>query len=67
MIAVMANSLDSWRRESDAACKLADDINTMIFESRSHLSTVRRKITILGTRLDNLESLLSTLRGRQKL
>lgn len=56
-------------KEYNDATKLADDINGMISEktamsgsgpdSQRHFSAVRRKITILGTRLDSLESLLS--------
>lgn len=64
-----STSGDSWMKEYNDATKLADDINGMISEktamsgsgpdSQRHFSAVRRKITILGTRLDSLESLLS--------
>lgn len=68
---MMALSLDSWLKEFNEASKLADDITAMISERGSlpssgpdtqrHTSAIRRKITILGTKLDNLESLLSKL------
>ncbi|KAK4484787.1 hypothetical protein RD792_007381, partial [Penstemon davidsonii] len=73
----MAASGDAWVREYNEAVKLADDINNMISERSSlpttgpeaqrHSSAIRRKITILGTRLDSLQSLLSKLPGKQKL
>ena len=63
--------MDSWPREYNEAVKLADDITGMISEKSSaptfgpeaqrHFSSIRRKITILGTRLDSLQSLLSKL------
>lgn len=62
-------------REYNEAVKLADDINGMISERSSlpatgpeaqrHSSAIRRKITILGTRLDSLQSLLSKIPGKQ--
>ncbi|WVZ15559.1 hypothetical protein V8G54_013125 [Vigna mungo] len=65
----MASSSDSWMKEYNEAVKLADDITGMIAERSSfpasgpetqrHGSAIRRKITILGTRLDSLQSLLS--------
>ncbi|KAL5126296.1 Syntaxin-51 [Glycine soja] len=65
----MASSSDSWVKEYNEALKLADDISGMISEQSSfpasgpetqhHSSAIRRKITILGTRLDSLQSLLS--------
>ncbi|XP_009591371.1 syntaxin-51 isoform X2 [Nicotiana tabacum] len=73
----MASSGDSWIREYNEALKIADDITNMISEKSSlpasgpevqrHSSAIRRKITILGTRLDNLQSLLSKLPGKQPL
>ncbi|KAL0362881.1 UNVERIFIED_CONTAM: syntaxin [Sesamum calycinum] len=73
----MAASGDSWVREYNEAVKLADDITSMISERSSlpatgpeaqrHSSAIRRKITILGTRLDSLQSLLSKLHGKQSL
>ncbi|XP_057431305.1 syntaxin-51-like [Lotus japonicus] len=67
----MASSSDTWMKEYNEAMKLADDINSMISERSSfpasgpetqrHASAIRRKITILGTRLDSLQSLLSKL------
>ncbi|CAL5341655.1 unnamed protein product [Camellia sinensis] len=75
--ASMASSADSWVREYNEAVKLADDINGMISERSSmpgsgpeaqrHASAIRRKITILGTRLDSLQSLLSKLPSKQPL
>ena len=62
-------------REFNEASKLADDISARIGERGSlppsgpetqrHLSSIRRKITILGTRLDSLDSLLSKLPTKQ--
>ncbi|GFZ12579.1 syntaxin of plants 52 [Actinidia rufa] len=73
----MASSADPWVREYNEAVKLADDINGMISERSSlaasgpeaqrHASAIRRKITILGTRLDSLQSLLGKLPGKQPL
>jgi len=73
----MASSSDSWMREYNEAVKLADDITSMIYERSSlpasgpeaqrHSSAIRRKITILGTRLESLKSLLSKLPGKQPL
>ncbi|XP_038685276.1 syntaxin-51-like isoform X1 [Tripterygium wilfordii] len=70
----MAASSDSWMKEYNEAVKLADDINSMISERSSmpgtgpetqrHASAIRRKITILGTRLDSLQSLLSRPTGK---
>lgn len=73
----MAASADSWVKEYNEAVKLADDINGMISERSSlpatgpdaqrHASAIRRKITILGTRLDSLQSLLSKIPGKQPM
>ncbi|XP_010909005.1 syntaxin-52 [Elaeis guineensis] len=73
----MASSSDSWLRELNEASKLADDISAMISERGSlppsgpdtqrHTSAIRRKITILGTKLDSLESLLSKLPSKQPI
>ncbi|KAI3997206.1 hypothetical protein MKX01_009050 [Papaver californicum] len=73
----MASSFDSWMKEFNEATKLADEIETMIAEKSSitspgpdaqrSTSAIRRKITILGTRLDSLQSLLSKLPARQPL
>ncbi|KAH1108727.1 hypothetical protein J1N35_012495 [Gossypium stocksii] len=70
----MASSSDSWIKEYNEAVKMVDDINAMISERSSlpasgpetqrHASAIRRKITILGTRLDGLQSLLSRLTGK---
>jgi len=71
----MASSSNSWMKEYNEALKLAEDISGMISEQSSfpasgpeiqrHSSAIRRKITILGTRLDSLQSLLSKLPGKQ--
>ncbi|MFS7929031.1 putative target SNARE coiled-coil domain-containing protein [Helianthus anomalus] len=72
----MAYSVDPWMREYNEASKLADDITGMISERSSfgtgpeaqrHSSAIRRKITILGTRLDSLQSLLTKLPAKQPL
>lgn len=72
----MASSSDQWTREYNEASKLADDITGMISERSSfgtgpeaqrHSSAIRRKITILGTRLDSLQSLLTKLPAKQPL
>ncbi|KAM0029477.1 putative target SNARE coiled-coil domain-containing protein [Helianthus debilis subsp. tardiflorus] len=72
----MASSADPWTREYSEASKLADDITNMISERGSfgtgpeaqrHSSAIRRKITILGTRLDSLQSLLTKLPAKQPL
>ncbi|XP_049398615.1 syntaxin-52-like isoform X2 [Solanum stenotomum] len=68
---------DSWIQEYNEAGKLADDIIYMISERNSlpatgpeaqcHSSSIRRKITILGFRLDSLQSIDSKLPGKQHL
>lgn len=73
----MASSSDSWMKEYNEATKLADDINGMISErstlpasgpdAQRYVSAIRRKITILGTRLDSLQSLLSKHPGKQPM
>lgn len=73
----MSSSWDSWMKEYNDASKLADDINMMISErsslpasgpeSQRHSSTIRRKITILSTRLDSLQSLLTKLPGQRQI
>lgn len=67
----MAANSDPWVREYNEASRLADDISTMMSERGSlpqlgpdairHISAMRRKLTILSTRLDTLDSLLSKL------
>lgn len=64
-------------KEYNEAVKLADDISGMISdrssfpasgpETQRHASAIRRKITILGTRLDSLQSLLKKLPGKQQI
>ena len=73
----MASSADSWMKEYNEAVKLADDISGMISERNSlppsgpetqrHVSAIRKKVTILGTRLDSLQSELSALPGKQHM
>ncbi|XP_019162804.1 PREDICTED: syntaxin-52-like isoform X1 [Ipomoea nil] len=70
----MASSSDSWTREFNDATKLSDEINSMIKasppsgpDSQRHFSAARRKVTILRTRLDTLQSLLSKLPSTQPL
>jgi syntaxin of plants SYP5 len=67
----MAGKSDPWVREYNEAFRLAGDISTMMSEKDSlsqsgpdairHISALRRKLTILGTRLDTLDSLLAKL------
>ncbi|XP_042415791.1 syntaxin-52-like [Zingiber officinale] len=64
----MTTSFDPWTRDFNEASKLFDDIAEMVSEMGSlppsgpdtqcHLSTIRRKRTILKNRLESLESLL---------
>ncbi|PWA54214.1 syntaxin of plants 52 [Artemisia annua] len=70
----MASYVDPWVREYNEACKLSDDISSMISarssygsgpEAQRHSSAIRRKITILGTRLDSLQTLLTKLPTQQ--
>ncbi|KNA17320.1 hypothetical protein SOVF_080990 [Spinacia oleracea] len=72
-----STSGDPWMKEYNEATKLADDINGMISEktamsgsgpeSQRHFSAIRRKITILGNRLDSLEALLPKLPSKQTI
>jgi hypothetical protein len=62
---------DPWAREYGEAARLADDVGSMVAErgapsqsgpeATRHASAIRRKITILGTRLESLEGLLCLL------
>ncbi|GJZ95921.1 hypothetical protein Tco_0668255 [Tanacetum coccineum] len=70
----MASYMDPWVREYNEACKPSNDISSMISvrgsygsgpEGQRHSSAIRRKITILGTRLDSLQTLLSKLPAQQ--
>lgn len=73
----MTSPSDSWMRGINEASKLAEDIKDMIGgssslppsgpETQRHLSTARRKITILRTKLETLELLLSTLSNTQPI
>ncbi|XP_072962880.1 syntaxin-52-like [Typha angustifolia] len=68
---------DSWMREFNEASRLADDVSAMISERGSlpssgtdtqrHTPAIRRKITILGARLDSLEALLFKLPSNQAI
>ncbi|BBH07023.1 syntaxin of plants 51 [Prunus dulcis] len=70
-------SPDSWMREFNDASKLADEINGMISgrsslppsgpETQRHMSATRRKVTILRTKLETLQSLLSKLPNKQSI
>nr|POE61109.1 exportin-7 [Quercus suber] len=76
-LATMSSPSDSWMRGINEASKLAEDIKDMIAgssslppsgpETQRHLSTARRKITILRTKLETLELLLSTLSNTQPI
>jgi hypothetical protein len=60
---------DPWAREYGEAARLADDVGSMVAErgalpqsgpeAARHASAIRRKITILGTRLESLDGLLA--------
>uniref|UniRef100_A0ACD5Z8V4 Uncharacterized protein n=1 Tax=Avena sativa TaxID=4498 RepID=A0ACD5Z8V4_AVESA len=60
---------DPWAREHGEAARLAEDVASMIAErgtlpqsgpeATRHASAIRRKITILGTRLESLQGLLA--------
>ncbi|EXC30748.1 hypothetical protein L484_027923 [Morus notabilis] len=73
----MASSSDPWMRELSDASKLADEVRDMISQRSSllpsgpqtqrHMSTARRKMTILRTKLETLQSLLSKLPSKQIL
>lgn len=72
----MSSSSEPWIKELNEASKLADDISTMILERSSlpsgpdaqrHSSAIRRKISILGSKLDSLESFLSKLTSKQHI
>ncbi|XP_038896866.1 syntaxin-51-like [Benincasa hispida] len=73
----MAYTLESWTKEYNEALKLSEDINGMISERSSlaasgpeaqrHGSAIRRKITILGSRLDTLQTQLPKLQGKQPI
>ncbi|XP_039025369.1 syntaxin-51-like [Hibiscus syriacus] len=70
----MAASSDTWIKEYNEAAKIVDDINGLISErislpasgpeTQRHSSAIKRKITILRTRLDGLQSLLSRPTGK---
>ncbi|KAG7597223.1 Target SNARE coiled-coil homology domain [Arabidopsis suecica] len=70
----MASSLDSWKREHNEALKLSEEIDEMILERSSlaetesyalrHASSMRRKITILATRVETLQYLVAKSPGK---
>ncbi|KAJ7519668.1 hypothetical protein O6H91_20G049800 [Diphasiastrum complanatum] len=72
-----AGQQDSWVAEFDEAMRLADDITGRISECNAILaskgdpsrvaSAARRKVTMLGTKLDRLESLLDNPSLKTKL
>ncbi|KAJ6870296.1 hypothetical protein NC652_036048 [Populus alba x Populus x berolinensis] len=73
----MASPSELWMREFNEASKLGDEISDMISgknslpqsgpETQRHLSAIRRKATILTTKLDSLQSFLSALPGKQPI
>ena len=73
----MTSASDSWMRGFNEESKLAEDIKGMIAgssslspfgpETRWHLSTAWGKMTILRTKLETLELLLSTLSNTQPM
>ncbi|GAB2227896.1 hypothetical protein Droror1_Dr00009724 [Drosera rotundifolia] len=73
----MASTSEVWMRDYNDASKLRDQINNLISEAKSlpasgpqtqrHFSTTRRKIHILKTKLDTLDSILSGVNFRQPL
>uniref|UniRef100_A0A2P2IZW3 Syntaxin-51-like n=1 Tax=Rhizophora mucronata TaxID=61149 RepID=A0A2P2IZW3_RHIMU len=73
----MALPSESWMKELNDASKLSNEINGMISgrnslpnsgpETQRYMSTTRRKITILRTKLDILQSLLSALPNKQNM
>ncbi|KAK4282007.1 hypothetical protein QN277_013437 [Acacia crassicarpa] len=66
---------DPWVRQYNEASKLAEEVKGMISaksglppsgpETQRHLSAARRKVTILRTKVEILQSLLTTLPGKQ--
>jgi SYP5 family syntaxin len=73
----MASPSELWMQEFNEASKLGDEISNMISgknslpqsgpETQRHLSAIRRKATILTTKLDILQSLLSALPSKQSM
>ncbi|XP_010497722.1 PREDICTED: syntaxin-51 [Camelina sativa] len=70
----MASSSDSWMKSYNEALKLSEEINGMMSERSSSAETgpdaqrrasaIRRKITMFGTKLDSLQSLLAQIHGK---
>ncbi|AEE29422.1 unnamed protein product [Arabidopsis thaliana] len=70
----MASLCDSWIREQNETLKLSEEIDGMILERSSlaetssyalrHASSMRRKITILATRVQTLKYLLAESQGK---
>ncbi|XP_010459159.1 PREDICTED: syntaxin-51-like [Camelina sativa] len=70
----MGSSSDSWMKAYNEALKLSEEINGMMSERSSSAETgpdaqrrasaIRRKITMFGTKLDSLQSLLAQVHGK---
>lgn len=68
---------DPWVRQCDEASKLAEEVKGMISarsglppsgpETQRHLSAARRKVTILRTKIEILQSILAALPGKQTM
>ena len=77
IVGEMASPSESWMQEFNEASKLGDEISAMISgknslpqpgpETQRQFSAVRRKATILRTKLDILKSLLSALPSKQPM
>jgi len=77
IVGEMASPSESWMQEFNEASKLGDEISAMISgknslpqsgpETQRQFSAARRKATILRTKLDILQSLLSELPSKQPL
>ncbi|KAG6743650.1 hypothetical protein POTOM_052351 [Populus tomentosa] len=77
IVGEMASPSELWMQEFNEASKLGDEISDMISgknsfpqsgpETQRHLSAIRRKATILTTKLDSLQSHLSALPGKQPI
>lgn len=76
----MTTSFDLWTRELSEASQLAEDIDAMISERASlppsglgmqvkqrHLTEIRRKLAILRSKLEGMESLLTKLQSEQSM
>eukprot|EP00252_Welwitschia_mirabilis_P005097 TRINITY_DN1550_c0_g2_i1.p1 TRINITY_DN1550_c0_g2~~TRINITY_DN1550_c0_g2_i1.p1 ORF type:complete len:234 (+),score=44.83 TRINITY_DN1550_c0_g2_i1:243-944(+) len=73
----MTGPPDQWMKEYGDASKLLEDISARMAERSSlppsgpdtqhHLSALRRKVTVLSTRIDSLQSMLPKLPSRQRI